>query len=150
MPRGSGADGAPAKLIGINTWRPSDAYDGPSAMPLSAALMQPVPFGLAARSHAPAAVDGAVGGNGSSPTVTGSGAGAGGLLRTSGTKGLAQSHCAPRSHVAIDFHELAAWKSSRPESWHFGAALDGAFSSSVRVVTPVLGVVLHAVPSECA
>ena len=56
--------------------------------------MQPVGF-----AHEPAVVDGAVGGNGSSLTATGSGAGAGGLLRTSGMNWFAQSHCAGRLQV---------------------------------------------------
>src|SRR5205807_1004016 len=116
MLAGSGAAGAPAKLIGKRTWWPSHMYDGPSAIPESDASMHPVPFGLTAAEHAPAVVDGAVGGNGSSLTEIGSGAGAGGLSRTSGMNWLAQSHCAARSHVATEAQVLPALKSRRPES----------------------------------
>src|SRR5580704_9462 len=47
--------------------------------------MQPVRCGLIAAVQDPSAVDGAVGGSGSSLITTGSGCGAGGLFRTSGS-----------------------------------------------------------------
>src|SRR5262245_50654424 len=77
-------------------------------MALSAALMQPVPFGLTVRSHDPAVVDGAVGGNGKCSTVTGSGAGAGGALRTSGMSSFAHAACAARLQVPISAQTFPA------------------------------------------
>src|SRR3954447_16655503 len=94
-------DGAPANRTGNTTPCPSHRYAGPSAIPWSDGSRHPVLCGLAVESQEPAAVDGAVGGSGNSLTATGSGFGAGGLLRTSGMKSFAQPHWAARFQVAI-------------------------------------------------
>jgi hypothetical protein len=66
-------------------------YEGPSKIPWSVPEIQPVPCGLTADVQTPGASEGAVGGNGNSLIITGSGFGAGGLLRISGEELLAQS-----------------------------------------------------------
>src|SRR4051794_4477823 len=131
-------DGAPANFTGNTTACPSHIYAGPSAMPWSDGSRQPVPCGLAVASQEPAAVDGAVGGSGSLLTARGSGFGAGGLLRTSGMKSLAQAHWAARFQVPTVLHALPLLKSSRPESWHFRVVPIGDVSLIVLVVTPEL------------
>src|SRR6478609_60887 len=55
-----------------NTLEPSVVKVRRPLIPSIPRLMHPVPFGLTVASHDPAAVDGAVGGSGSSRTDTGS------------------------------------------------------------------------------
>src|SRR5579885_1139941 len=119
-------------------------------MPWSEGSRQPVLVGLTVVSHAPAEVEGDVGGRGSSLTETGSAAGAGGLLRTSGMKSLAQAHWAARFQVPTVLHALPDLKSSGPESWHFDDVPVGAVSDSVRAEIPALGALPQDVPSEWA
>src|SRR5690242_13773396 len=106
-------------------------YDGPSAIPASDASRQPVPPGFTVASQEPTAVDGAVGGSGSSETLTGSGVGAGGLSRTVGMSSFEQSHCAGSFHVPNDAQGFPPPALTAPESWHAGSAAVGAWSSSV-------------------
>src|SRR3954453_21649504 len=123
---GAGSAGAPAKLIGSSTSCPFHMYAGPSAMPASDASRQPVPFGFTVESHEPAVVEGAVGGSGSSETLTGSGAGAGGVSRTAGVRAFEQSHCAGSCQVPNADQALPPPAWIEPESWHVGSLAVGA------------------------
>src|SRR5215831_4718356 len=84
MLAGSGSAGAPANVVRAVTWWPSGRKPPDCRAPIPGSR-HPVRFGLTVESHAPMVVDGAVGGSGSPSTVIGSGLGAGGFSRTSGS-----------------------------------------------------------------
>src|SRR5262245_60201679 len=109
-------------------------YAGPSAIPASEPSRHPVPFGFTVASQAPAVLDGAVGGSGSSETPTGSGAGAGGLSRTAGIRSFAQSHCGGSAQLPKVAQALPPLASTAPESWHIVFVAVGVWSSSVNAV----------------
>src|SRR5436190_18766782 len=84
----SGAAGAPANLIDALTAWPSGRYP-PDCSASGPPSLQPVRCGLTEREHDPGSSDGAVGGSGSSVTLTGSGFGGGGSFPSAGTTSAA-------------------------------------------------------------
>src|SRR4051812_2534677 len=70
-------------------------------------------------------------GSGSSLTVIGSGAGAGGVFFTSGRSEASQAHCAARFHGPTAAQALPLVKASDAVSTYFGVLAVGAVSESV-------------------
>src|SRR6476661_5901920 len=153
MLAGSGAAGAPVKMTVATTWLLSTKFPLLSTevwLPCGLkafAEMHPVLRGLTAVVHDPAVSEGAVGGSGSSLTLTGSGVGAGGLSRTSGMNWLAQSHCAGRSHVATSWNGFpAVWPRSLELSHLAGPAGRSWRSRRLDTAGPAAS---HAAPLAC-